>query len=87
MMILPKSDLKTVNVAKGSGVNFRKKCLFFEKILDGVLGTLENDEKQQGFALFCENVDFSLEVSPKFKGPQTLLYKRLRPKMQKCKNH
>ena len=60
---------------------------FFFNFFDGVFGTLENDEKQHGFALFCENVDFPLEVSPKLKGPQTLLYKRLRPKMQKCKNH
>ena len=78
---------KNHKCSKGFLSQFSKKMFFFEKFLGGVFGILENDEKQQGFALFRENADFQVEVSPKLKSPQTLLYKRLRPKMQNCKNH
>lgn len=53
MSIWSKSDLKTVNVAKGSGDNFEKKRKKNEKFWGGVRGCCEIDENQLGFSLFC----------------------------------
>ena len=82
-----KRDIKSVNVAKGSVDDFEKNKKKNEKNLGVDWECFQNDEKPVGFSLFCQNVDFPLEVMTKFEVSQTLLYKRLRTKMQKCKKH